>query len=465
MTIDRDRNIERLKRESFDVLILGGGINGAGIARDLALRASNGHLPLRIALIEKNHFSSGTSGKNSQLIHGGLRYLKNFEVGLVRESLRERATLLRIAPHLVKPQPFLIHAYGKWSRWYFGAGLSLYDLLAGKRNIARHRALTRGDVETLEPMLAREDLHGGLLFYDCQVNSARLVLENIFDAARLGAVVANYVEAASIGPRQVEAVDHLSGETFAIRARQIVDATGAWSSGAPLRLVRGSHIIIPRVNNGDEAIAYFEESGRVVFLIPWGSERQLTLVGTTDVDHGDSPDRVQIAPDELDYLTGSVRRLFPQGSIAKPISTYSSLRPLLRDDAASPTKTSREHRIRQSPDGIIHISGGKYTTYRSMSEEAADAICGDVAPSLAGNCSTADTPLVERSGADPVAFAVTHEMAQHLSDVLYVSTYWGYERAWTREDLQAIARRMGDLLNWTEERIQQEIIDNCHQTP
>ncbi|MDQ6699514.1 MAG: glycerol-3-phosphate dehydrogenase/oxidase [Acidobacteriota bacterium] len=464
MTIGRDRNIERLKRESFDVLILGGGINGAGIARDLALRSSENHVTLRIALIEKNHFSSGTSGKNSQLIHGGLRYLKNLEFGLVRESLRERATLLRIAPHLVKPQPFLIPAYGKWSRWYFGAGLTLYDLLAGKRNIAPHRVLTRGDVEALEPMLARDDLHGGLLFYDCQVNSARLVLENIFDAARLGAVVANYVEASSIGAKQAEAVDHLSGETFAIRARQIVDATGAWSSGAPLRLVRGSHIVIPRIDNGDEAIAYFEDSGRVVFLIPWGGERQLTLVGTTDVDHAGSPDRVHISPDEIDYLTKTARRLFPQASIAEPISTYSSLRPLLRDDEASPTKTSREHRLWQSPDGVIHISGGKYTTYRSMSEETADAICRDVAPSLAGTCSTANTPLVERVGADPVAFAVTHEMAQHLSDILYVSTYWGYERLWTREELQPIARRMGSLLNWSEERIQQEIIDNCPQT-
>ncbi|MDQ6708196.1 MAG: glycerol-3-phosphate dehydrogenase/oxidase, partial [Acidobacteriota bacterium] len=451
-----------LKRESFDVLILGGGINGAGIARDLALRASDNNVPLRIALIEKNHFSSGTSGKNSQLIHGGLRYLKNLEFGLVRESLHERATLLKIAPHLVKPQPFLIPAYGKWSRWYYGAGLTLYDVLAGKRNIARHRVLTRTDVEALEPMLARDGLHGGLLFYDCQVNSARLVLENIFDAARLGAVAANYVGAASIGARQAEAVDHLSGEKFAIRVRQIVDATGAWSSGAPLRLVRGSHIVIPRIGNGDEAIAYFEDSGRVVFLIPWGSDRQLTLVGTTDVDHAGGPDRVHISPDEIDYLTSTVRRLFPQASIPEPISTYSSLRPLIRDDEASPSKTSREHRIWQSPDGVIHISGGKYTTYRSMSEEAADAICRDVAPSLAGTCSTATTPLIERAGTDPVAFAVTHEMAQHLSDVLYVSTYWGYERVWTRDELQNIARRMGILLNWTKERMEQEIIDNCH---
>ena len=464
MTISRGHNIERLKRESFDVLILGGGINGAGIARDLALRAFDNHVPLRIALIEKNHFSSGTSGKNSQLIHGGLRYLKNLEFGLVRESLRERATLLKIAPHLVKPQPFLIPAYGRWSRWYFGAGLSLYDLLAGKRNIARHRVLTRGDVETLEPMLARDRLHGGLLFYDCQVNSARLVLENIFDAARLGAVVANYVEAAGIGAKQVKAVDHLSGETFEIRAREIVDATGAWSSGTPLRLVRGSHIVIPRVNHGDEAIAYFDDSGRVVFLIPWGVERQLTLVGTTDVDHAGGPDRVHISRDEIDYLTGTVRRLFPQASMEEPISTFSSLRPLLKDNKASPTKTSREHRIRQSPDGVIHISGGKYTTYRSMSEEAVDAICRDIAPSLAGKCSTAETPLVERSGADPVTFAVTHEMAQHLPDVLQVSTYWGYERVWTRDGLQAIALRMGNLLNWTEERIQQEIMNACHQT-
>ncbi|MGI8991505.1 MAG: glycerol-3-phosphate dehydrogenase/oxidase [Bryobacteraceae bacterium] len=454
MPVSRERNIERLKREEFDVLILGGGINGAGIARDLALRSAQNKIPLRVALIEKNHFSSGTSGKNSQLIHGGLRYLKNLEFGLVRESLRERSTLLKIAPHLVHPQPFLVPVYDRIAGVYLGAGLWAYDLLAGKRNIARHRRLSRMEVETMQPDLAREGLRGGLLFHDAQVNSARLVLENVFDAERLGAAVANYVEWDG-----TEAIDSLTKERFSIQAGKVVNATGAWSSGAPLRLVRGSHIVIPRVtrsaNQGDEAIAYFEPSGRVVFLIPWGN--LTTLVGTTDVDHTSGPDDVHVTAGEIEYLQGIVRRLFPLVETVAPISTFSSLRPLVRDGSDSPTTTSREHRIWQSEDGVVHVAGGKYTTYRAMSEEAVDKICGDIAPALAGKCSTAATPLVERRGSDPVAFAVTDEMARHLSDVLHIATYWGYERRWSVDELVAIARRMAGPLNWSEARIDREV--------
>ncbi|MDQ6665051.1 MAG: glycerol-3-phosphate dehydrogenase/oxidase, partial [Acidobacteriota bacterium] len=439
------------------VLILGGGINGAGIARDIALRSVENKIPVRLALIEKNHFSSGTSGKNSQLIHGGLRYLKNLEFSLVRESLKERATLLQIAPGLVHPRPFLIPAYDRVSRFYLGAGLWAYDLLAGRRNIARHRSLSRREVESVQPELSREGLRGGLLFHDAQVNSAKLVLENIFDAERLGAVVANYAAASDVEVDRVEAIDSFTGESFSIRARKVVDARGAWSPGAPLRLVRGSHIVIPRVTRGEEAIASFEPSGRVVFLIPWGN--RTTLVGTTDVDHAGGADDVHIAESEIEYLQGIVRRLFPHAAADAPISTYSSLRPLLRDHSGSPTETSREHRIWKSDDGTVHVAGGKYTTYRAMSEEAVDMICAGIAPGLVGKCSTAIAPLTERSGSDPVVFAVTHEMARRLSDVLHVSTYWGYERRWTFDELHAVARRMSGLLDWNDARIDREVTE------
>src|SRR5947208_3437985 len=187
MSDRRAANIEQLRTGQFDVLVIGGGINGAGIARDLVLRDP----ALKIALVEKNHFASGTSGKNSQLIHGGLRYLKYFDFGLVKEALHERATLLKIAPGLVQPLQFLIPCYHPLDRWFYGAGLILYDALAGARSLGHHHALSSSAVTRLEPGLASEGLRAGLLFFDGKVHSARLVIENLVDAEAHGACVVN----------------------------------------------------------------------------------------------------------------------------------------------------------------------------------------------------------------------------------------------------------------------------------
>lgn len=443
----RIANIQRLRSEPFDVLIVGGGINGAGIARDLMLRNAG----LRVALVEKNHFASGTSGKNSQLIHGGLRYLKYLEFHLVHEALRERATLLRIAGGLVEPLQFLIPCYGSFDRWFYGAGLTLYDTLAGKNSIGSHTSLNAIETTRSEPALAADGLRGGLLFYDCRVNSARLVLENILDAEARGAAVANYIGAETDG-KSVEAHDTLSGERFAIKSRKIVDATGAWSNGSPLRLVRGSHLIFPQIQKGPEAIAYFDEQGRIVFLIPWGEAGDLTLVGTTDVDHHGSADDVHISEEETSYLTSIVRRLFPQYR-GQPISSYSALRPLIAEAGHSATSTSREHKIWETADGILHIAGGKYTTYRSMSEELVDTLLQDVAPGRPFPCLTAETPLnVITPPADipaRVRMAVDREFARKLQDLLYVSTYWGYERLPSPDWTEYLEREMRSLLGRT----------------
>ncbi len=457
----RDEQLQRLAREQFDILILGGGVNGAGIARDLALRAKEGGRALNLGLIEKRHFASGTSGKNSQLIHGGLRYLKYFEFKLVHEALRERATLLEIAPHLVRPQPFLIPTYDWFSRVYYGTGLWLYDVLAGSRNIAHHRRLSREEVLAVEPGLNPHGLTGGALFYDCRVHAARFVLANLVDAVDHGVAAANYADASKPVREgdswSVPVTDGLSGARFNVRARKLIDTRGAWADGGSLRLVRGSHLIFPRLNASENAIAHFEQDGRIIFLIPWGERNNLTLVGTTDVDHDGTADDVRISPEEVAYLRGIVGRLYPQAP-AEPICSYSSLRPLVRDERDSPTSTSREHRIWNNEDGILRVAGGKYTTYRAMSEEASDLACRDVAPELESIHLTAERslPRLERP-ADEIDRAVSVEMAQRLSDLMFVSTYWGYERQWTPDSLAPIAHRMGALLHWDDARTNREM--------
>lgn len=490
----RAQNLERLRRETFDVLILGGGINGAGVARDLAMRGA------KVALVELHQFASGTSGKNSQLIHGGLRYLKQLQFHLVRESLHERATLLHLAPHLVTPQPFLMPMYGWPARLFYGTGLTLYDLLAGRGNVGRHRVITAHEVTTIEPGFALQGLTHGAIFYDCQVNSARFVIENIWDAARLGATIVNNARATREGDA-VSITDVLSGDTFPVQAAHLVDATGPWEPG--LRLVRGSHIVIPRVNASENAVAYFEESGRIIFVIPWGSARQLSLVGTTDVDHSGGPDSVHISAEETEYLLRIVRRLFPAASETEPISTFSSLRPLV-PAAGSATKASREHRIWKDDAGVVHVAGGKYTTYRVMSAEAADLILpaesktattplggnsaeclneliasalalasdhaltrdeaslvirhyGVQTPNLLALLPETAPPGLTRLERAQIAFSVKHEMAQSLADLMFVSTYWGYERKWNRENVAPVAREMARHLGWEGERTEQEI--------
>lgn len=451
----RPAQIHRLRETTLDVLVLGGGINGAGVIRDLVLRARQAGTPLQAGVIEQGHFASGTSGKNSQLIHGGLRYLKYLHVHLVRESLHERSILLRIAPQYAKPLAFLLPMYGIKSRLVCGIGLALYDRLAGSQAIAPHRMLDRNEVRQIEPGLARVGLTAAAIFYDCSVVSARFVVENILDAMARGALAANYVKANSWertanGFWRVRCTDKLAGEHFDIMARKLVDARGAWSDGDSLRLVRGSHIVIPRVGAGDHAIAHFEPDGRITFLIPWGSRNHLTLVGTTDEDHREGPDHVHITDGERDYLLGIVHRLFPGLAAVQPISAFSSLRPLIREREGSATSATREHKIWNSKDGILHIAGGKYTTYRLMSEEAGDLVCREIAPQLANLHLTADTPFA------PAEWEIGDALEEHLWDYLFVSTYLGYERRWDVESLMPYAEALGRKRGWGEDRLRAE---------
>ena len=388
--------IERLRSETFDVLILGGGINGAGTARDLTLRA-RGRAKLNVGLVEQKHFSSGTSGKNSHLIHGGLRYLKQFDFRLVREALHERAVLLKIAPHLVEPQPFLMPLSGFVESVYYNLGLAVYDFFDGSGAVPKHRRMSLNEVRQLEPGLAAPRMTGAAEFYDAQVRSSRLVLENIFEAIANGAACANYLRAEQQakdlqGIWRVHLRDSRSGEAFETRARVLIDATGPWASDPQPRLVRGSHIVTPRLNASNHAIAHFEKDGRIIFFIPWGERGDRTLIGTTDVDHEGTADDVHITEDETRYLREIAARLFPDSANIEPVAAFSALRPLLASHGSA-TKATREHHIYRDPRGTIRITGGKFTTYRAMSEEAADLVTAEVAPELKDVHLTAETAL------------------------------------------------------------------------
>ncbi len=432
----RNQALDRLGSELFDTIILGGGINGAGTARDLALRAAAGQIPLRIGLVEQNHFGSGTSSKNSHLVHGGLRYLKQLRFGLVREALRERAVLLRIASHLVEPQPFLIPLAGLGQALFYKLGLTIYDRMSGNHAAPHHRKLSLDEIHRLEPGLAPPGMTGAVEFHDAKVRSARLVLENIFEAIANGVACANYLRAENRirendGSWRLRLRDQISGETFEARTRSLVDATGPWAHDPAPRLVRGSHIILPRLNNSNHAIAYFEESGRIVFFIPWGERDDRTLVGTTEIDFTGSPDEVHISEAEMTYLRSMAARVFPESAQCQPLATFSSLRPLLASPG-SPTRASREHRIFYDAEGVVRITGGKFTTYRAMSEQAADLLTARIARVLRHIHVTADRAL---NGNTPAAIHALLEDAPALASRYSLTT----------GDIKMLARQYGVL--------------------
>lgn len=376
------RDILQLKSEQFDILVIGGGINGAAIARDAALRGA------RIALIEKDDFACGASGNTTKLIHGGIRYLEQFNFKLVYEALRERAILLRTVPHLVKPLEFIIPVYKHDPRSLLKikTGVFIYDRLAGRDNIRRHRSLSAREIISLAPQINTKDLKGGALYCDAQMDDIRLCLDNAISAYDSGACIANKVEAIKFVKDKgkitaVMAEDRITGEIFNIPARVVVNATGAWSNsvvrtdepGVPAitRPTKGIHIIYKKLLSERALVLSAHKDKRIFFVIPW---RGLSLIGTTDTDFDGSPDEVYTCEHDVDYLLDEVRRVFPDENIDKReiITTYSGLRPLVDTEGKPAWQVSREHLIKESASGLISVIGGKYTTYRHLAEQVVD---------------------------------------------------------------------------------------------
>ena len=395
------RDLRRLSDTAFDLLVIGGGSIGTAVARDAALRG------LSVALIEREDFGAGTVSRSTRLIHGGLRYLELYDFRLVREALREREVLLRTAPHLVRPLPFLTPIYrgDRWSPVMVGAGMILYDLLSHDKSLPGHRILDVRETLRMEPGLRREGLLGGAVYYDAQVASPeRWCLAQAQSAAEAGAQCANHLGAARLleeGGRiaGVEAEDRLTGNRLRIRARVTVNATGPWAGevapkrgDAPrLRLTQGAHLLVTRLT--DHAVVLLaQRDGRVFFVVPW---RGGTMIGTTDINFTGDPEDAVASSEEVRYLLDETRRVFPRADLSRAEVGFAGVRPLLPDDAERESQVSREHRIvdhaEEGKPGLLSVFGGKLTTARAIAEAITDMAAREV--KNAAPCRTAFLPV------------------------------------------------------------------------
>ena len=424
--------LARLQDEDFDLVVIGGGIIGAGIARDAALRGS------RVALFEKRDFGSGTTAGSTRLIHGGLRYLQMLDFRLVRMDLRERETLLHIAPHLVRPLEFVMPFYR--SSFFYRAkmrlGMGLYDLLSYGKSLPRYRFLSASELKELEPNLRQQGLQGAAVYFDAQANSPeRLCLENIIDAREHGAQTLNYAEvtgALRIGEsiQGVRVRDLLTDdkEEFEVKSRIVINASGAWfdrvagilTAPVPqqIRTTKGVHITCPPVTN--RAVVVFSPiDGRLIFVIPWLG---YSWLGTTDTDFKDDPATVQTNAEDVDYIVRSVKDYFPTLDTERIYFSNAGVRALVKEEG-SESSVSRKHRIvdgaKSGASNLISVLGGKITGYRAIAEEATDAVCAKL--EVTASCKTAITPLPGTRGERAVTdvtnappAALTPETVAHL---------------------------------------------------
>ncbi|MBI3748468.1 MAG: glycerol-3-phosphate dehydrogenase/oxidase, partial [Chloroflexi bacterium] len=404
----RAADLASLGRETWDVVIVGGGIVGSGALLDAASRG------MRAVLIEQEDIASGTSSRSSRLIHGGLRYLEQFRIGLVREALAERSRLLALAPHLVHLEPLLFPIYGRpyLSKAFYDAGLTLYDILGARRDGGWHRRLNRAETLDLAPTLRHQGLRGGLLYHDGVEDDARYTLAVARTAVTAGAVALTRIRATGVrtepGTRRVQAVlatDLLHGGDVEIPTRAVVDATGVWAAepehplgSGSLRILpsRGAHLVVRRERIPNRTGLTIRVPGKIVFLVPWGEH---WLVGTTDAPFEGSAAHPTAAGWEVDKLLDTVNATMTVNlSRDDVVGTYAGLRPLIAPSDGSTVKASREHRVTAEPNGVVRIGGGKYTTYRVMALDVIDAVLGREAAQTRRS-QTADWRLV--GGADP----------------------------------------------------------------
>jgi glycerol-3-phosphate dehydrogenase len=465
----RPEILRRIAGELHDVLIVGGGIVGAGIARDAAMRG------LRTALVEQHDFASGTSSRSSRMLHGGLRYLEQGRIGLVHQASVEKKILARIAPHLARPLPFVFPAYAGTGRplWQLRAGIKLYDWLGG-RNFEPSRAYSRDETLHLVPALNPTRLAGSVQFFDALTNDARLVLDTLVSAGRHGAAAANYVrliDARRDGPNWIcELEDCETGATLTARARVIVNATGPWAaqlshSHVRLRLTKGIHLVVEQPRLPISAPVIITADRRVLFVLPWGHR---VIIGTTDTDYRGAPEDVAVSPADTEYVLRAANEYFPAVglSVRDVVSSWAGVRPLLAGRGGA-SDISRHHQIRQSEPGWWDVAGGKLTTYRLMAEQTVNQIGRHLR--VERPCRTATTPLINpadasMSGIEPpactastVAHYVNCEGALHLDDVMIRRSNWHHYVPDPGQTAVTIATWMGAALGWSPVQRQAEL--------
>lgn len=380
---DRPEIIEKLQSETFDLLVIGGGITGVGIALDAAGRG------LKVALVEKQDFAAGTSSRSTKLIHGGLRYLKQLEFGLVREVGQERKTVYHNAPHLVIPEKMLlpITKEGSFGKTSASFGIYTYDWLAGVKRSERRSVLSKAQTLKREPLLRKDDLEAGIVYWEYRSDDARLVIEVAKTAAKDGALLLNYCEFNKFTYVNEhisggEMTDLKTGKDFAVKAKRTINAAGPWVDnvrsvddavkGKRLHLTKGVHLVFDRERFPLQQAVYFDVAdGRMIFAIPRDGA---TYVGTTDTNYSDKIERPRVTQEDVDYILAATNNAFDIEPLTeKDIqSTWAGLRPLIHEDGKSPSELSRKDEIFISKHGLISIAGGKLTGYRKMAERTVD---------------------------------------------------------------------------------------------
>jgi len=454
-----------LQAELLDVLVIGGGIVGSGIARDAAMRG------LRVGLVEQHDFAFGTSSRSSRLLHGGLRYLAQGHVGLVREASVEKKVIHHIAPHLADPLPFIFPTYRgnrNWVLWQLKIGVKIYDLLCSGRNLGKSTWLSQADVRQHVPGLVPAGLKGAVRYYDGLTNDARLTLDTLRSAAKSGASVLNYCQFKGAARSEVwecDLEDRLTQSAFKVRARAVVNATGPWADGLPhsrvkLRVTKGIHLVVEQARVPVTETVVMTEGKRILFAIPWGKR---TILGTTDTDYNGPLDDVRADATDIAYVLKITNQFFPAAKLvsADVISAWAGLRPLVADPSGKPSDISRAHEIHNPEPGWWDVAGGKLTTYRLMGEQAVDDIVRKLKRN-AGRCRTAQEPLLltsETSGVSgilppelnrkTVEHYVGREWAVHLDDVMVRRTSWHYYFADAPRIAERVADWMGELLGWS----------------
>lgn len=469
----RTTSLSNLRDADLDVLIIGGGIVGAGIARDAAMRG------LKIGLVDQHDFAFGTSSRSSRLLHGGLRYLAQGRLGLVHEASVEKCILHKIAPHLAIPLAFIFPTYRgtEWPLWKLKIGVKLYDLLCGGRNLGPSSWMNIKQAQEKIPGINSKNLTGAVRYFDGLTSDARLVLDSLRSAAKHGAIIRNYTRLENSEPTgdgwRCSLKDLLADEPFEVQTRCIINASGPWAdrikhSSISLRVTKGVHLVVDRSRLPITDAVMFGESSRIVFALPW-NER--VVFGTTDTDYKGAIEDVRTSPEDIEYLLAAINTVFPDARFTQKDvrSTWAGIRPLIANPKGGPSDISRAHQIRMPKPGWIDVAGGKLTTYRRMAEQTVDLVFRHINKSSPA-CRTAIESLISPSEADGVSSplpppvtrkAVEHylknEWAIHLDDILVRRTSWHYYVDNPEQVVEQVAQWMSEIEGWSPEKKQSEI--------